>query len=285
MTIPKTYKGKIDELKRNFEKKRRGKDDLLQKIDSAEIPESVYNSNAIENSTLTLKETERILLEMEADRDLDLREVFEAKNLARVTEYIRTRANEQAVDRDLILLLHRMLIYNIDDNVAGRFRKAGEYVRVGTHLAPAPGHIERLMDQLLVDYASDTTSHFMEKISRFHLEFERIHPFVDGNGRIGRVIVNFQLIREGFPPVIIRNRGKRGNYYPSFQEYIDDKNTKRLDRLLVMTLVESLHKRLAYLDGREIVKLVDYAKRNNESVPAVLNAARRQTIPTFRERN
>ena len=52
-----------------------------------------------------------------------------------------------------------------------------------------------------------------------------------------------------------------------------------------MTLVESLHKRLAYLDGREIVKLVDYAKRNNESVPAVLNAARRQTIPTFRERN
>ena len=285
MTIPKTYKGKIDELKRNFEKKRRGKDDLLQKIDSVEIPESVYNSNAIENSTLTLKETERILLEMEADRDLDLREVFEAKNLARVTEYIRTRANEQAVDRDLILLLHRMLISNIDDNVAGRFRKAGEYVRVGTHLAPAPGHIERLMDQLLVDYASDTTSHFMEKISRFHLEFERIHPFVDGNGRIGRVIVNFQLIREGFPPVIIRNRGKRGNYYPSFQEYIDDKNTKRLDRLLVMTLVESLHKRLAYLDGREIVKLVDYAKRNNESVPAVLNAARRQTIPTFRERN
>src|SRR3990167_10388413 len=123
MTIPKTYKGKIDELKRNFEKKRRGKDDLLQKIDSVEIPESVYNSNAIENSTLTLKETERILLEMEADRDLDLREVFEAKNLARVMEYVRTKAIEQPLDEKMILLLHNMLISNINDDIAGRFRK------------------------------------------------------------------------------------------------------------------------------------------------------------------
>jgi len=70
MAILGVHKEKIDSLKRKFEQVRRPKEALLQKIDEAEIPESVYNSNAIENSTLTLKETERILLEMEADRDI-----------------------------------------------------------------------------------------------------------------------------------------------------------------------------------------------------------------------
>ena len=285
MAISVVYKEKIDQLKRKFEQQRLGKDDLLQKIDEAEVPESVYNSNAIENSTLTLKETERILLEMEADRDLDLREVFEAKNLARVTDYIRTKAKEQDLDKQLILLLHQMLISNIYDSIAGRFRKNHEYVRVGTHLAPAAKHIDRLMEQLLVEYAANTSAHIIEKISRFHLEFERIHPFVDGNGRIGRAMINYQLIRSGFPTVIIRNRGKKENYYPSFSEYIDDKSIKRMEKLLVLAVIESLHKRLAYLLGDEIVKLANHAKRKGKSVPAVLNAARRQTIPAFRKKN
>lgn len=284
MAILGVHKEKIDLLKGKFEQLRRSKEDLLQKIDEAEIPESVYNSNAIENSTLTLKETERILLEMEADRDLDLREVFEAKNLARVMEYVRTKAIEQPLNEEMILLLHNMLIGNINDAVAGRFRKKNEYVRVGTHIAPPPEHLARLMQQLLIDYDADTKSHLVEKIAHFHLEFERIHPFVDGNGRIGRLLMNYQLIRNGFPPVILRNKGKNDHYYPAFKEYVDDKSTKRLDRLVGLALIESLHKRLTYLRGQEIMNLSDYAKNRNESVPALLNAARRQTIPVFRER-
>lgn len=285
MTVSRLQQKQIDQLIRKYEELRRGKEDLLQKIDEAEIPESVYNSNAIENSTLTLKDTERILLEMEADRDLDLREVFEAKNLARVMEYVRKKAEEQEVDEELILLLHKMLISNIDDEIAGRFRKNREYVRVGTHIAPPPEHINRLIEQLLIDFESDKSGYVLEKISRFHLEFERIHPFMDGNGRIGRVLMNFQLMRSGFPSVIIRNRGKRENYYPSFGEFVDDKNTERLDDLLVLAVKESLHKRLAYLSNQEIVKLADYAKQEKESTQALLNAARRQTIPAFREKN
>ncbi len=89
-------------------------------LDEAEISEAVYNSNAIENSTLTLKETEKILLEMEVSRDVSVREVFEAKNLARVVEYVRAKSREKEVDKEMILLLHRMLIGGIADGIAGR---------------------------------------------------------------------------------------------------------------------------------------------------------------------
>ena len=114
-------------------------------VDEAEIPEAVYNSNAIENSTLTLKETEKILLDMEVSRDVSVREVFEAKNLARVVGYIRAKSQEREIDKETILLLHQMLISGINDQIAGRFRTKGEYVRVGTHVAPAPEHVERMI--------------------------------------------------------------------------------------------------------------------------------------------
>ncbi|MBI4142783.1 Fic family protein, partial [Candidatus Uhrbacteria bacterium] len=76
-------------------------------VDEVEIPEAVYNSNAIENSTLTLKETEKILLDMEVSRNVSVREVFEAKNLARVVGYIRERSRDGDCDKEKILLLHK----------------------------------------------------------------------------------------------------------------------------------------------------------------------------------
>jgi len=79
--IQQQIRGRVKALKERYDSLRRGKGDLLKLIDEAEISESVYNSNAIENSTLTLKETERILLELEVARDVSTREIFEAKNL------------------------------------------------------------------------------------------------------------------------------------------------------------------------------------------------------------
>jgi Fic family protein len=276
-------KSRIKELKKEFEQLKVGKESLLVMISEAEVPELVYNSNAIENSTLTLQETERILLELEVARNVSVRELFEAKNLARVTEYIRNK-KDITISKETILLLHRMLIGGINDNIAGRFRATGEYVRVGSHIAPAPEHIEQLLDNLIADYESAHDDYFLDRISRFHLEFERIHPFVDGNGRIGRVFINVQLMLHGYPSAIIRNKGKRDYYYPAFQAYQDNKATEKLDELLTLSLIESLHKRLAYLKGLEIVKLTDYAKQKGESSNALLNAARRQTIPAFREK-
>lgn len=253
-------------------------------IDEAEVPEGVYNSNAIENSTLTLKETERILLDMEVSRDLNLREVYEAKNLARVMGYIREKSKEKVeLDQSLMLLLHQMLIGGIDDRIAGRFRRRGEYVRVGTHIAPAPERIEALLEETLIDYNANLGGYFLDKVAHFHLAFESIHPFNDGNGRLGRVLAGFQLMRLGFPVVIIRDREKQ-DYYRCFRDYEDARETKGMERVFALALMEALHKRLAYLHSKEIVPLVDYARKAGKTTPSVLNAARRQNIAAFREK-
>ena len=103
-----------------------------------------------------------------------------------------------------------------------------------------------LIEGILHDYASEDGRYPLEKVSQFHLAFENIHPFCDGNGRIGRVLMNFQLLSLGFPMVILRFRD-RPRYYEAFREYDDKKRTAILDELLYLGVMESLHKRLAYL--------------------------------------
>lgn len=283
MSTPQPIKDRIKILKEEYDHLRIGKDSLLRIIDEAEIAESVYNSNAIENSTLTLPETEKILLELEISHNLSLREVFEAKNLARVMEYVRSRSQVEDLTEETILLLHKMLIENIDGSISGRFRKEHEYVRVGTHIAPAPEHVKRMIEEALIEYSSDHETYFTDKIANFHLYFETIHPFNDGNGRIGRVIINYQLYRLGFPGIIIRDKEKK-LYYRSFEEYRKNKATKTAGKIITLALTESLHKRIAYLKGYNVINLTEYAKKINKPASAVLNAAKRQTIPAFREK-
>jgi len=285
MAISGEVKQKIDSLKREYDSLQKGKESLLGILFEAELPESVYNSNAIENSTLTIAETEKILMEMEVSRDVSVREVFEAKNLARVSEYIRNNVDTKNIDKELILLLHKMLLGNIDDGIAGRFRKMHEYVRVGVHIAPAPEHIDAMLDAILLEYSSTHDVHFLENMSHFHLDFETVHPFCDGNGRIGRVLINYQLLQNGFPPIIIRDKEK-SVYYSSFKEYreSDKKKSTKMEKVLSLALLESLHKRIAYLKGEKIVKLSEYAESVNEKTSILLNKAKRQTIPAFREK-
>ncbi len=283
MATNKSLKEKIKRLKGEFDSLRAGKGSLLVMIDEAEVPENVYNSNAIENSTLTMKETEKILLEQELGRNVSVWEVFEAKNLARVIEYKRNNTQRLELTKENILLLHQMLIGGIDDAIAGRFRKQGEYVRVGTHIVPAPEHVERMIEEILLEYSSDMGIFFVDKIAKFHLEFETIHPFCDGNGRMGRVLINLQLLSLGLPRIIIRNKEK-SVYYQAFREYNDKQDTKIMEKILALTLVESLHKRVAYLKGEHIIPLSEYIKKHSLESSAVTNAAKRQSIPAFREK-
>lgn len=285
MAISKDIKEKIDTLKRQYEILKKNRESLLDIVFEAELPESVYNSNAIENSTLTISETEKILLDMEVSRNVSVREVFEAKNLAQVFGYIKKKTNGKNVDKELILLLHKMLILNIDENIAGRFRKQHEHVRVGTYIAPAPEHIEAMIEAVLLDYSSRHAEYFLEKIARFHLEFEHIHPFYDGNGRIGRVLINYQLMQLGFPTIIIRDKEKV-LYYKSFGEYRNSnkKKTVIMEKVISLALMESFHKRIAYLKGEKIIPLAEFSEIKKESLKVLLNKAKRQTIPAFREK-
>lgn len=274
---------KLQLLRERFTSAKVGKESLLQLIDETELPEAVYNSNAIENSTLTLSDTEQVLLDLEVSKKYSLREVFEAKNLARVSEYIHAKGNKLDLHQDTMLFLHQLLIGGIDDKIAGRFRATGEYVRVGGHIAPAPEQINRLIEVLVHDYTTDHNSFIIDKIARFHLEFEHIHPFCDGNGRIGRVLINMQLQAYGYPNIIIRDKAKE-TYYQTFKDFRTNKATKGMTRVIYLALMEGLHKRVTYLESDTIVTLADYATKRNLSLAGLINKGRRQSIPAFREK-
>jgi len=280
--INQTKKENLSKLKLEYEQLRYRLNDLLKMIAESELPEMVYNSNAIENSTLTLKETEKILLEQALMREVSLRETYEATNLARVIKYLWTRPNYELTVENFELL-HQMLLGGINDDYAGRIRRTGEYVRVGWHIAPPPEQVKKMLENLIYQYNSDDNKYFLEKIAEFHLQFETIHPFCDGNGRMGRLIINLQLAALGYPPVIIQNKGKREYYYPIFDEWRNKQKADKFSDYLYLALSESLNKRLTYLRGNEIVKLSEYAKNNNISAALITNAAKRQTIPAFRQ--
>lgn len=276
---------KINSLRERYYKAAIGKEALIKLIAETEIAEQVYNSNAIENSTLTLEETEKILLQINLDRYITEREIFEAKNLARVVEYKDKKAKEQELNLDVILTLHKMLIANIRNDIAGRFRKDNEFVRVGSHIAPAPKEITGRIKKMLAEHnASLGKENIIKRIARLHLEFEYTHPFVDGNGRIGRVINNYLLVREGFVPINIKFIDRK-KYYEAFKEFDANGTAIVMEEIVGKALTNSYYKRLAYLEGKKIITLSDYAKINKLSHSNLINKANRQTIEAFLEKN
>ncbi len=274
---------KISFLRERYYRASTGKESLIKLISEAEIAEQVYNSNAIENSTLTLEETEKILLAIELDRFISEREIFETKNLARVVSYIDIRAKEQEMTLEVMLSLHEMLIANIRDDIAGRFRAGDEYVRVGSHIAPAPKEILERLEKMLAEYNASSHENIITRIAKLHLVFEYTHPFIDGNGRIGRVLNNYLLIREGFVPINIKFIDRK-KYYNAFKEFDEDGSTAIMEEIVAKALTNSYHKRLAYLEGKKIITLSDYGKSNKISHSNLINKATRQTIEAFLEK-
>ncbi len=280
--VSQTFR-RIQDLQRRYHEAKQGKEDLLRLIYESEVAEQVYNSNAIENSTLSMDETDKILRQINLDRFISERELFEAKNLARVVEYIDKKAKEEELTLDVMRLLHQMLISNIRDDIAGRFRNLSEWVRVGSHIAADTVEIEKLLYQMLVTYQTNSQEHIIKRIARLHLTFEHVHPFVDGNGRIGRVINNYLLIRDGHVPINIKFID-RSLYYDAFAEFDQKGRTEIMEQIVGKALSNSYHKRLAYLEGKTIMPLVEYAKLQKESHSNLINKANRQTIEAFLER-
>jgi Fic family protein len=274
---------KISGLRERFYKASVGKQALLELISEAEVAEQVYNSNAIENSTLTLEETEKILLQIDLDRFISEREIFEAKNLAHVVSYVDAKAKERELDFDVILLVHKMLLSNIRDEIAGRFRQGGEWVRVGGYIAVDPKEITERLENMLAEYNASSHENIIKRIARLHLTFEYIHPFIDGNGRIGRAINNYLLIREGFVPINIKFIDRQ-MYYDASKEFQTKGTTGTMEDIVGKTLTNSYHKRLAYLEGKKIVTLREFARQNKFSHSNMINKANRQTIEAFLEK-
>ena len=103
--------------------------------------------------------------------------MFEAKNLSRVVLYIDKKAKEQELNLNVVLFLHKILLSNINDDVAGRFRKDNEFVRVGSHIAPNPKEVISRLEEMLIEYNSTFSENVIKRIAKLHLTFEYIHPF------------------------------------------------------------------------------------------------------------
>lgn len=279
--INKITKDKINELAVKYWHLSSDQKNAIYNIAMAEIPEMVYNSNAIENSTLTLKDTEDIILRNKIAKDHDIREIYEAKNLAKITTELLKNPRER-LTTSLILSLHSVLLAGISDDHAGRYRHGKEWVRIGVHVGANPEFVSGLMVALINQYYEQNDIYFLDNIAHFHAEFETIHPFNDGNGRIGRVLINQQLMQLGYPPITIQNKSKHTDYYPLFDKYRKNNKHDGFTELFALLLLESLHKRLALLTSPKIIPLAQWAKENSVAGNIAANRAARQTIPAFR---
>jgi Fic family protein len=191
---------------------------------------------------------------------------------------------EKEISVELILKLHKTLLTNIRDEIAGRFRSGKEWVRVGTHIGANPEFVNGFMHDLVRDYNSDNGEYFLEKIAYFHAEFENIHPFGDGNGRIGRLLTNEQLDMLGLPPIIIPNKSKFDEYYPALDEYTKTNKADKLTELFASLLIEALYRRITKLTAKKIIPVADWSKNNGINLQSATNKAIRGTIPAFRVR-
>lgn len=281
--INQTTKDRIAKLSTQYKELADSRKNAVYEIAMAEIPEMVYNSNAIENSTLTLKDTEDILLRDTIKKDHDIREIYEAKNLANITESI-LKSSTVSLSIELILDLHKILLAGIRDDWAGRFRRNKEWVRVGGHVGANPDFVPGLVNELIDGYLQQDNRYFLDRIAWFHAEFETIHPFNDGNGRMGRVLINEQLMSLGYPAVIIQNKSKHTSYYPAFDAYRTTSKYDDFTELIAGLLIESLYKRITLLSAPKVITVSAWAKVNGVAANVAANKASRGTIPAFRMR-
>lgn len=186
-----------------------GKNDaLLEEL----LLEHTYNSNAIEGSTLTKKETEAVIFDKSRLPDKSLTEHLEAVNHAAVLREIFQRRYPGTITEELIRRFHRLLLQGIRED-AGAYATTPRTIR-GVELATTPPEeIPAMMRTLLAGWKSrEPRGYGLEEIATFHAAFERIHPFADGNGRVGRLVMLMQLLAAHYPPVVIE-QARKAEYY------------------------------------------------------------------------
>lgn len=201
-----------------------------------------YNTNSIEGNTLTKDETADIIFHNAALPNKDLVEHLEAKNHQLALQFLFNEINfEFKIDEEFILKLHNILMNGIRKD-AGKYRDHGVRI-VGTNIPTANyAKIPVLMKKLIYD-VNKTKKDTLGFVTAFHSRFEQIHPFSDGNGRIGRLLIHAILLRENLPPAIIKQKNKRFYY-----KYLNKSQTENDYYLLEEFLCD------AVLDGFRLVE-------------------------------
>ena len=194
----------INNLKKSYQQKIKLSDkDILKKVRESFLIKFTYNTNSAEGNTISLKETELILKKGIVPKSHSLREVHEIENTIKAYEFIENYSGE--LDNKFILGLHELVTKNTLENPKneGKYRKKGQNVAmIGSKYFPPKGgrNIKKLVTNIINEYNNSKLSLF-EKIVLFHSAFILIHPFIDGNGRVSRLIFNWMLIKNKFPPL------------------------------------------------------------------------------------
>ena len=206
----------IDRKKQELDSRRPLTEGELERFNEEFTVEYTYNSNAIEGNTLTLRETDLVLRGLTIDRK-PLKDHMEAVGHKEAFDYVRELVKEKApLTESIIKQIHYLVLADKKDD-RGVYRRVPVRIMGAHHEPVQPYMIAPKMEQLLLDYTA-SEEHIVTKLARFHIEFEGIHPFIDGNGRTGRLLVNLELMKAGYPPIDIKFTD-RVAYYDAFDKY------------------------------------------------------------------
>lgn len=237
----------IDALKKALDACRPLSPAEVEAIKEVFLVEHTYNSNAIEGNTLTLQETALVLQGVTIDQK-PLKDHLEAVGYKDAFQYVEELAKQDKVLSEFdIKGVHNLVL-------ADRPEDRGTFRRVNVRIAGAltnpvqPYLIEPKMEELLNDYVAwCKTMHIVECVALFHLRFESIHPFIDGNGRTGRLLMNLQLIKAGLPAVNIKFSDRK-RYYDAFDEYANTGSAETMTKIVGEAVVARMREMLEMIN-------------------------------------
>lgn len=218
----------IDRKKSELDTRRPLTKGEVERLTEEFIVEYTYNSNAIEGNTLTLRETDMVLRGLTIARK-PLKDHMEAVGHKEAFDFVRDLVKEQVpLSESIIKQIHYLVLADKREDW-GVYRRVPVKIMGAKHEPVQPYLIQPKMEQLLEDYRNNT-DHIIPRLARFHIEFEGIHPFIDGNGRTGRLLVNLELMKAGYPPIDIKF-ADRISYYNAFDEYHVKHNLGAMEKL------------------------------------------------------
>ena len=209
----------------------------LERLNEEFTVEYTYNSNAIEGNTLTLRETDLVLRGLTIDQK-PLKDHMEAIGHQEAFLYVQRLVEEnQPLSEQMIKDIHYLVLAD-KKNDRGIYRRVPVRIMGAANEPAQPYMIAPLMEKLLVDYAV-SQENMVTKLAQFHISFESIHPFIDGNGRTGRLLVNFELMKAGYPPIDIKFTD-RLSYYQAFDDFHSKGSLSAMEDLFAKYINERL---------------------------------------------
>ncbi len=237
------YFDEVDSLKRELDSKRPIPKETLKSLKESINLEWTYNSNGIEGNTLTLRETQ-VVLEGITVGGKSIKEHLEAINHEKAILFLDDLVKDnEPISEWNIKNIHQLILKDIDNENAGRYRKENVTIKGATHIPPDYLKVPELMEKLILTYNTWNEYHPIIQAALLHGELVKIHPFVDGNGRTSRLLMNLDLMNSGYNPVIIKKES-RLKYYEALDKAHTTGNYTDFVKLVTKLEIEMLKKYL-----------------------------------------